>query len=87
MLGFWEMQRKGKNSLRNWAIECGILLNDSISKQGIDNRLNDNCLTMMELIFKRALNLKYTKVKKELKGRADLQEVSVLFNRILLHPR
>lgn len=85
VIGFWEMQKKGKNTLRNWALECGILLEEegSISKQAINERLNSNCLKMVELIFKRALNLKYKAAQKELEN-PDLKGISHLFNRILL---
>ena len=80
------MQRKGKNTLRNWAIESGVLLDtgQSISKQAIDGRLNDKYLIMMELIFKRVLNLKYSETKKKLECTDELKDVHTLFNRILL---
>ncbi len=86
VLGFWEMQRKGKNSLRNWAIESGMLsgVPTSISKQAIDVRLNDNCLKMSELVLKHALDLKYFEARKKLENSKELEEVHTLFNRILL---
>lgn len=86
LLGFWEMQRKGKNSLRNWAIECGMLLDNatSISKQAINERLNNNCLTLMRSVLKKALGLKYSAVKNKLENTEELEDVNILFNRILL---
>ena len=86
MIGFWEMQGKGKNSLRNWAIESGMLLDEaiSISKQAIDIRLNDNCLKMSKLVLSSALNLKYFEAKEKLENSKELEEVYSLFNRILL---
>jgi hypothetical protein len=86
VLGFWEMQKKGKHTLRNWAVECGVLLNKdtSISKQAIDERLNSNCLGMVEILFKKALNFKYKKAKEELNTSESLQNINHLFNRILL---
>lgn len=86
MIGFWEMQRKGKNSLRNWAIESGMFLDNptATSKQAIDERLNLNCLVMMKLVFNKALNLKYSQAKHKLENSKDLAEISNLFNRILL---
>lgn len=85
LIGFWEMQRKGKNSLRNWAVECGILLNSktSISKQAIDGRLNSNCLKMMELILSEALSMKYKFINNKLNS-TELNDAKYLFNRILL---
>ncbi|MFK7949606.1 MAG: IS4 family transposase [Saprospiraceae bacterium] len=84
LIGFWEMQRKGKNSLRNWAVECGMLLNNkSISKQAVDGRLTDNCLKMMELILSEALTLKYKFINKKLNS-TELNDMKYLFNRILL---
>jgi hypothetical protein len=88
LVGFWEMQRKSKNTLRNWAIECGMLLESkqAISKQAIDDRLNNHCLKMVQQLLNQSLNMKYVSIQNEvnkvLTGMRN--EVSWLFNRILL---
>ena len=85
LVGFWKMQSKGKNTLRNWALHCGILLEskNSISKQAIDGRLNEKCLNMTQSILNQALNMKYLAIKSKLDSvlRGDKK---YLFNRILL---
>ena len=83
VLGFWEMQKKGKHTLRNWAIECGVLLDKevSISKQAIDERLNSNCLKMVESLFKKALNFKYKKAKEKLDSSKELKNINHLLEK------
>ena len=53
---FWEMQQLGKNSLRNWALQMGLNINETITKQAVDERLNENTLIMTKAILRKALN-------------------------------
>ena len=82
------MQRKNKNTLRNWALECGMLLESkqAVSKQAIDDRLNNRCLKMVQQLLNQSLNMKYVSIQSEvnkvLTGMRN--EVNWLFNRILL---
>lgn len=86
---FWEMQQLGKNSLRNWALQMGLNINETITKQAVDERLNENTLIMTKAILRKALNESKSSDKKREKWldekKKELQPVLHFFNNIILH--
>lgn len=82
-LSFWKMQHSGKNSLRKWCIELSKLTGELITKQSLNERLNEQAVKMAEQVLQHALNLKICKVKLK-KEKRNLGTIPKLFNRILL---
>lgn len=83
MKGFWQMQQKGKNSLRNWGVQVGSIIQDSVRKQSIDNRLSESGVKLCKMVLKKALN---TGVNQDWLSskKQELGTVLSLFNRVVL---
>lgn len=81
--GFWQMYQKGKNTLRNWAVQVGCIIEDSVRKQSIDNRLQEPGVKLSKLLLKNALN---TGLGEEwiCEKKKDLAPILGLFNNIIL---
>ena len=84
ILGFWKMQDAKEHSLANWALHTGIEVEDTISKEGINNRLTPCAVAMVKMILKHALSLKLGKFFTKEKANASNQKLYSKFNRILL---
>lgn len=83
IMGFWQMQQKGKNTLRNWAVQIGNEIQDSVNKQSLDNRLNPSGLELCKKLLEKALNARVDSnwLAKE---KQKLGNVLNFFNRIIL---
>lgn len=81
--GFLQMQQKGKNTLRNWAVQVGSIIEDSVRKQSIDNRLQESGVKMSKELLKKALN---TRLDSNwlCERKKDLEQVICLFNNIII---
>jgi hypothetical protein len=82
-LSFWLMQRLGKNTLRNWATQLGIQIEQTISKQSLNERFTPKSVELGSLVLINALNQKVDaqRVQQELQK----QGKSILpFNRIMI---
>lgn len=82
--GFWMMQKNGVNTLRNWAVFSGVQLSSTVTKQAIDNRLNESLLKVLEQTLLHSLNLKLD-AKWLSQKKQTLNELVGYFNRIILH--
>lgn len=84
VFGFYQMKNRGVNSLRNWAVEVGSQIETSVSKQAIDNRLNERTMDYLKLVFQQSMSLK---LQPHLSKPVDeeLQKLMSFFPRILLH--
>ncbi len=56
--GFWQMQDKGENCLRLWSLHTGMEVDQVLSKQAIDYRMNHRTLELVEQVLKHTLQLK-----------------------------
>jgi len=56
--GFWQMQDKGENCLRLWSLHTGMEVDQVLSKQAIDYRMNDRTVELAEQVLKHTLQLK-----------------------------
>lgn len=84
ILGFWQMQQKAKNSLRNWALESGLHQGHNICKQSLCERLNEKAVQLVKHILSTALKGKFCrKWKAQLSGKVE--PLLARFNRILIH--
>ena len=81
---FWEMQQLGKNSLRNWSLQMGLNTNETITKQSLNERLNENTLTMTKAILRKSLNESNGSDKKREKWLDRKKKNSNLFSIFLI---
>jgi hypothetical protein len=56
--GFWKMQEHGKNSLDNWAFNSGLNTGTTVSRQSLNERLNEKAVALGQSVLMKALNLK-----------------------------
>ncbi len=83
-MGFWNMEDKKENSLRNWALHTGVEIGEPVSKQGLDNRLSWPAVEVVKMVLGHALKLKLNgHYKKEKKDGAN-QKTYAKFNNILI---
>ena len=74
LLGFWMMQQVAKNTLRNWAVQIGDMINKTVHKNSVDERLNEQAVELGRITLKIpiaiGMNLKVDKniIKKEKKN-------------------
>jgi len=52
-LSFWEMQSLSKNTLRNWCLQLGEQTGETIEKQSLNERLNEDAVTLGEVVLKK----------------------------------
>ena len=80
---FWQMQQQGKNTLRNWSVQIGSIINDSVAKQSLDNRLQQPASDLCKAVLKKALNSnldqEWLSIQKD-----DIGDVLSLFDRVLI---
>lgn len=81
--GFWMMQKHGVNTLRNWAVFSGLQISTTVTKQAIDNRLNESLLKVLEQTLLHSLSLKLD-TKWLSKKKQELNGLLGHFNRIIL---
>ena len=77
---FWNMQQQGKNTLRKWALELSKLIGETLEKQSLNERLNENSTKMCSLILDKLLNQK-TEIKLSKKDKDQLSKTVKYFNR------
>ena len=82
-MSFWMMQQVGKNTLRNWAVKIGERTMKTVTKQSLDERLNESAVKMGRQTLKKALNLKLDK-KHMQKQKKNYAQLLLPFNRILI---
>jgi len=58
-LGFWQMQRLGKNTLRNWCLQIGELRGGTIEKQSLNERLDKKAVSLAEAVLKKLYPCKW----------------------------
>lgn len=79
---FWRMQAKGKNSLENWAFYLGKQIGQPITRQSLNERLNEKSVALGKMVLIKALNLKpqprQQKISKKLKDKLKI------FNRVFI---
>jgi len=82
--GFYDMKSDGVNSLSNWAVSSGMHNRQTVSKQGIDERMNERTKNFIAAVLQQAMQLK---MQEQLKCKQDeeLSYLISLFKRILLH--
>jgi len=90
VLGFWKLQdgvndtKEASNTLATWCLHTGILEEGiTISKQALDNRLNERTVELAKLLLQAALDLKVKSYVKEQKLGA-LKGIYTKFNNILI---
>jgi len=84
VLGFWKMQDATEHSLAKWALHSGIEIGDTITKEGINNRLSESAVEMVKMILKYALSLKLDDFFAQEKADKSNQKLYAKFNRILI---
>ena len=84
VLGFWKMQDTTEHSLSKWALHSGIEISDTITKEGINNRLSESAVEMVKMILKYALSLKLDEFFAQEKANKSNQKLYSKFNRILI---
>lgn len=80
---FLLMKKSGRNSLRVWATELGKLINDTVSKEALNARLNEQGVELFSLILKHCFELKLNKTKIKI-SKENNADVIQHFNRILI---
>jgi len=50
---FWQMQQKGKNTLRNWCLGIGEQIGDTVAKQSLNERLDEKSVDLCEAVLKK----------------------------------
>jgi len=83
MVSFWLMKRLGKNSLSSWASHLGMLAKTTISKEALNERLNDRTVSTFESILKNALSQKVNETHLR-QSKQNHQQLLQPFNRILI---
>ncbi|MCP4267626.1 MAG: IS4 family transposase [Candidatus Brocadiaceae bacterium] len=83
LLSFWLMQQVGKNSLRSWVVKMGGLVNKTISKQALNERLDERAVALGKTTLEKALNLKVDK-KQIRQQKKNLSDSLSPFQRILI---
>lgn len=82
--GFFRMMRQGKHSLRNWALEIGLLGGYTVCKSSVEERLNSRTLGLSAEILKRVMGGKMKLLRSCSGNREGSQALIGKFNRVLL---
>lgn len=56
---FWQMQQKGKNTLRNWCLCIGEQIGDTVAKQSLNERLDEKSVDLCEAVLKKPCPCKW----------------------------
>jgi IS4 transposase len=79
---FWKMQAKGKNSLENWAFYLGRQIGQPITRQSLNERLNEKSVALGKMVLIKALNLKPQPRKQKISKK--LKDKLKIFNRVFI---
>lgn len=82
--GFFRMMRQGKHSLRNWAVEIGLLGDCTVCKSSVEERLNVRTLDFATEILKRVLGCKMKQIRSQSGNEEGRGPFLGKFNRVLL---
>lgn len=82
--GFWQMQDKGANSLRTWALHTGLEANEAVTKQAIDYRMNDRSVQLVKDVLEHTLQLKLQKHFTKQAADKEIQFLVSKFRNVLL---
>ncbi len=77
------MKKSSRNSLRVWATELGKLIKGMVSKEALNERLNEQGVALFRSILKHYLELKLNKEKIEVSKENNADSIQY-FNRILI---
>jgi len=80
---FLLIKNLGSNSLKSWAAQLGRLANETISKEALNERLNEQAVQLFKTILKHALSIKID-TKKVQGSKGNVSKFIKHFNRILM---
>lgn len=82
-MGFFRMLQSKRNTLKTWALSVGLEVNETVTDQSVNERLNAESCDMAETILCNAFNFQLDNTPKA-HITANRRETIALFNRILV---